>query len=187
MQKMISRSKKEEVIPQDIADTSMLEPKSLHLLLNCWRCWHNLYRIHQRAAPLARSRTIACTVAVTNVVTCDTITLSLLLLLHHWRLFQKQEARWERYFSPPSPYEFLSGLPFSRTWQEASRQEILGNVNCRLPASSNTWQNIEVWAWELQTNMPITDTIIYKAHIQSKRIWNCLFMHSLNKCLWNAF
>ena len=44
MQKMISRSKKEErVIPKDqkFADTSMLESKSLHLLMNCWRC-HNL-------------------------------------------------------------------------------------------------------------------------------------------------
>ena len=52
MQTMISRSKTEERVvskDQKFADTSTLESKSLHLLVNCWRC-HILFRIHQRAA-----------------------------------------------------------------------------------------------------------------------------------------
>ena len=118
MQKMISRSKKEEgVIPEDqkFADTSMLESKSLHLLMNCWRC-HILFRIHQRAASLTGLEPWP-TLCLPPVLSYVDVLSPLLLChcfccCHHSRFCQRRDVGWEAVL-PSSTYIFLSGLPLA--------------------------------------------------------------------------
>ena len=143
MQTMISRSKKEERVvskDQKFADTSTLESKSLHLLVNCWRC-HILFRIHQRAAslaglepwaPLCLQPMLSCAAALPPPWLCHGF-----CCCHRSRFCQRRDAGWAAVL-PSSTIQIPSRTPISRTWQEASWQEILWSVICRLPASSNT-------------------------------------------------
>ena len=140
MQKMISRSKKEErVIPEDqkFADTSMLESKSLHLLMNCWRC-HILFRIHQRAASFTGLEPWPALCLQPMLSYMDVLSPLLLChcFCHHSRFCQRWDVGWEAVL-PSSTIHIPIRTPVSRTRQEASWQEILGSVICRLPASSN--------------------------------------------------
>ena len=118
MQKMISRSKKEErVIPKDqkFADTSMLESKSLHLLMNCWRC-HNLSGF-TKELPLSQGWNhglhCVCSQCCRTWMCCQhycSVTASGAATTQDSARDGMQD---ERQFSPPPPYIFLSGLPLA--------------------------------------------------------------------------
>ena len=118
MQTMISRSKTEERVvskDQKFADTSTLESKSLHLLVNCWRC-HILFRIHQRAAFFAGLEPWA-TLCLQPLLLCAAV-LPSPWLCHGFCCDTAQDSardgmQDERQFSPPPPYKFLAGLPLA--------------------------------------------------------------------------
>lgn len=122
---------------QNLADMSMREHNtSLQLLMHIWRC-HILFRIHQRAAPLARVE-LWPTLWLSPMLTCVVVLSPQLLChcfccCHHLRLCQKLEAGCEALL-PSSTLQIPIRIPINKTWQEASCQEIPGNVTCRLPA-----------------------------------------------------
>lgn len=118
MQTMISRSKKEERVlskDQKFADTSTLESKSPHLLMNCWRC-HILIRIHQRAASLAGLEPWA-TLCLQPMLSYAAV-LPPPWLCHgfrgcrHSRFCQRRDAGWEAVLPSPT-VQFLSGRPLA--------------------------------------------------------------------------
>lgn len=140
MQRIISRSKKkikkDGVIAKEQklwqVDNSGLKSRFLYLSINWWSCCNILFRVHQRLSFLARDRPITYTVTNTSAVLC---VYAVALLFCHccccpWRLSQT-ENRWEIFF-PSSNLRIPIRIPVSRTWQEASWHEILGNVTCRL-------------------------------------------------------
>ena len=97
MQKMISRSKKEErVIPEDqkSADISMLESKSLHLLDELLEMSHPV-QDSPKSCLFHRVGTMACTVSTANAVIrgCAVTSIALSLLLPPLKILPETGCR----------------------------------------------------------------------------------------------
>ena len=79
-----------------------------------------------------------------NIINIDlAVRRSMLPISHYCSIHFDWRHRDTAWVLPSSTIHIPIRTPVSRTWQEASWQEILGSVICRLPASSNTSKNTE--------------------------------------------